>query len=173
MDYRAGEECLQFLSFHVVLLTPVIPCCVVDTPAPSGKCQQVHDGWCRRYSVQARVQQPRPHGSPKPCERAPSRWSTPCFSWQLWYSALLCCAVLCCAVLRCAALCCAVLRCAAMLCCHAVLAILLEQTQILFAHTHVMSVLKFAVEPHAVATFQTCRRPCPGMRRGVWHWRAP
>ncbi len=163
MDYRAGEECLQFLSFHVVLLTPVIPCCVVDTPAPGGKCQQVHDGWCRRYSVQARVQQPRPHGSPKPCERAPSRWSTPCFSWQLWYSALLCCAVLCCAVLRCAA----------MLCCHAVLAILLEQTQILFAHTHVMSVLKFAVEPHAVATFQTCRRPCPGMRRGVWHWRAP
>ena len=86
---------------------------------------------------------------------------------------VLCCAVLCCAVLRCAALCCAVLRCAAMLCCHAVLAILLEQTQILFAHTHVMSVLKFAVEPHAVATFQTCRRPCPGMRRGVWHWRAP
>jgi len=87
--------------------------------------------------------------------------------------AVLCCAALCCAVLRCAALCCAVLRCAAMLCCHAVLAILLEQTQILFAHTHVMSVLKFAVEPHAVATFQTCRRPCPGMRRGVWHWRAP
>ena len=87
--------------------------------------------------------------------------------------AVLRCAALCCAVLRCAALCCAVLRCAAMLCCHAVLAILLEQTQILFAHTHVMSVLKFAVEPHAVATFQTCRRPCPGMRRGVWHWRAP